>query len=137
MAPIDRGADVNSKNKMATHLCTVCKGTKSRWPLLMMNGADRIDTNDPLPARRVYEEALAAVEAESSKSFNSFKNPWATMMMRHEADGRWQMAGGRMADGRWQMADGRWQMAGGRWQVAGAVIIWHSTRPSYNSNNKD
>jgi hypothetical protein len=30
-------------------------------------------------SRRVYEEALAAVEAELAKDFNSFKNPWATM----------------------------------------------------------
>jgi hypothetical protein len=42
----------------------------------MMNGADRINTTDLVPlATSVYEEALAAVDAELAKGFNSFKNP--------------------------------------------------------------
>jgi hypothetical protein len=37
----------------------------------MMNGADRINPTDlDARARRVYEEALAAAEAESANSFN-------------------------------------------------------------------
>jgi hypothetical protein len=42
----------------------------------MMNGTDRINPTDlDARGRRVYEEALAAVEAELANIFNTLRTP--------------------------------------------------------------